>query len=101
MAQSHSTAKGSGIKHPYHMVEPSPWPMVGSFSALVLAFGALSYMHPEMFGPSLEPALRGLGIWKVLIGLVKVIAKEAGKEVRLFNVEDEASLLATLDSISG
>ena len=78
MAQSHSTAKGSGIKHPFHMVEPSPWPMVGSFSALVLAFGALSYMHPEMFGPSLEPALRGLGIWKVLIGLVLVLFTMAG-----------------------
>ncbi len=42
-----------------------------------------------------------IGPGKVLIGLIKAIAKETGKEVRLFNVEDEASLLATLDSISG
>lgn len=42
-----------------------------------------------------------IGPGKVLIGLIKAIAKETGKEIRLFNVEDEASLLATLDSISG
>jgi len=28
-------------KHPYHMVEPSPWPLWGALSAGVLAFGAI------------------------------------------------------------
>ena len=26
-------------KHPFHMVNPSPWPALGAFSALVLAIG--------------------------------------------------------------
>ncbi len=39
MAQTH--AKG----HPYHMVDPSPWPVVGALSALVLAGGAIMFMH--------------------------------------------------------
>jgi cytochrome c oxidase subunit III len=32
-------------KHPYHMVDPSPWPFVGGLSALVLAIGGVLAMH--------------------------------------------------------
>jgi cytochrome c oxidase subunit 3 len=35
----------SKANHPYHLVDPSPWPLVGSISALVLAVGAIMYMH--------------------------------------------------------
>lgn len=31
-------------KHPYHLVDPSPWPILASFAALVLAVGAIFYM---------------------------------------------------------
>jgi cytochrome c oxidase subunit 3 len=31
--------------HDYHLVEPSPWPFVGSMSALILAIGAIVWMH--------------------------------------------------------
>jgi len=31
-------------KHPYHMVPPSQWPAVATFSAVVIAVGALWYM---------------------------------------------------------
>jgi len=37
-----------------------------------------------------------VGPGKVLIGLVKAIAKDAGKDVKLLNVEDQASLQATV-----
>jgi [acyl-carrier-protein] S-malonyltransferase len=40
-----------------------------------------------------------VGAGKVLAGLVKSIAKAAGKEVRLLNIEDKASLEITLNSI--
>ena len=36
--------------HPYHLVEPSPWPLLGSISALVLAIGAIMFMHKINFG---------------------------------------------------
>jgi cytochrome c oxidase subunit 3 len=39
MAEPH--AKG----HPYHMVEPSPWPVVGAAGALTLAVGGILFMH--------------------------------------------------------
>jgi len=31
--------------HPFHMVDPSPWPAVGSLAALCLAIGGIVYMH--------------------------------------------------------
>jgi len=40
-----------------------------------------------------------VGAGKVLTGLVKSIAKDAGKDVKLLNVEDKASLEATLSKI--
>lgn len=42
-----------------------------------------------------------VGPGKVLCGLVKAIAKEAGKEVQLLNVEDSASLKATVEALQG
>jgi [acyl-carrier-protein] S-malonyltransferase len=40
-----------------------------------------------------------VGPGKVLCGLVKAIAKDAGKEVKLLNVEDQASLQATVEAL--
>lgn len=35
----------SAHKHPFHIVDPSPWPFVGSVGAFVLAIGAVQYFH--------------------------------------------------------
>lgn len=35
----------SNPKHMYHLVETSPWPLVGSVSVLLLTFGGVLYMH--------------------------------------------------------
>lgn len=35
----------SARKHPFHIVDPSPWPFIGSVGALVLAIGAVNFMH--------------------------------------------------------
>jgi heme/copper-type cytochrome/quinol oxidase subunit 3 len=32
-------------KHPYHLIDPSPWPFVGSLGAFVLAIGGVLAMH--------------------------------------------------------
>ncbi len=34
-----------GPKHPYHLVDPSPWPIVGAIAAGLLATGGILYMH--------------------------------------------------------
>ncbi|MEE8548285.1 MAG: cytochrome c oxidase subunit 3, partial [Alphaproteobacteria bacterium] len=38
-------AGGHEQKHPYHLVEPSPWPVVCAASAFVLAVGGILFMH--------------------------------------------------------
>ncbi|HET6519951.1 MAG TPA: cytochrome c oxidase subunit 3 [Geminicoccaceae bacterium] len=57
----HAHAHGAP-PHPYHLVDPSPWPAVGTLAAFVLVIGGLMYMH-EVTG----------GIWVVLLGAAGVI----------------------------
>ena len=32
-------------KHGFHLVDPSPWPLISAFAALMLTFGGALYMH--------------------------------------------------------
>ena len=49
--------------HDYHLVDPSPWPIVGSVSVFIMAVGAISWMH-HMF--ALAPVVFGIGTIGVL-----------------------------------
>jgi cytochrome c oxidase subunit 3 len=40
-------------KHPYHLVDPSPWPISGSLGALASTFGGVMYMHSSTGGGTL------------------------------------------------
>ncbi|HEX3537253.1 MAG TPA: cytochrome c oxidase subunit 3, partial [Stellaceae bacterium] len=43
---AHADAHGHGApKHPYHLVDPSPWPLVGAGAAGLIAVGGILYMH--------------------------------------------------------
>jgi cytochrome c oxidase subunit 3 len=62
MADSHGGTIGpSGLKQPYHLVDPSPWPIVGAFAGGLLAFGAIEAMHNKTF-------------WLLSAGLLAVLA---------------------------
>jgi len=39
--------------HPFHLVDPSPWPMIGSFSAFSTTTGGVMYMHAYKGGGNL------------------------------------------------
>ncbi|MEE9301183.1 MAG: cytochrome c oxidase subunit 3 [Alphaproteobacteria bacterium] len=43
MTETHAGAHAKG--HPYHMVDPSPWPAVGALAALGMAGGLILYVH--------------------------------------------------------
>jgi len=58
---AHAEAK----QHDYHLVNPSPWPAVGSLGAFVLAIGTLLYFMSKKSG---DPQL-----WYVMPGLALVI----------------------------
>src|SRR4051794_41926976 len=49
--------------HDYHLVDPSPWPIVGSVSAFIMAVGAICWMH-HLFGGA--PIVFGIGAIGVL-----------------------------------
>ncbi|MDX1737719.1 MAG: cytochrome c oxidase subunit 3 [Alphaproteobacteria bacterium] len=63
------SAENHAPNHDYHLVDPSPWPFIGSWSGFLLAFGAVWYFHPGLMLPGLE----GLGAWKILPGVLAVL----------------------------
>ena len=56
MSEAHATQP----KHPYHLVDPSPWPFVGAIAAFVTAIGGVMVMHDK------SPWIFVLGIALVL-----------------------------------
>ena len=50
----------SSNNHSYHLVEPSPWPAVGSAAGFVLVLGSAMYMHDYAYGGI--TALVGFGL---------------------------------------
>ena len=50
--------------HDYHILPPSITPIMGSFSALIMFFGLVMWMHPEQFGYG--SLIFGLGLIGVL-----------------------------------
>merc|ERR1711871_418229 len=40
-------------KHPFHLVDPSPWPLVASIGGLGMTFGGVMYMHTYSGGGTL------------------------------------------------
>ncbi len=54
--------------HPYHLVAPSPWPVLGAFGALILAVGAIMGMHDiegwqPVFGAGMLLILFTMLVW--------------------------------------
>ncbi len=65
MAEAHAKPQ-----HDYHLVNPSPWPLVGAIGGLTLAIGAIMYFISKKAG---DPHL-----WYVLPGLLIVIVTMFG-----------------------
>jgi heme/copper-type cytochrome/quinol oxidase subunit 3 len=53
--------------HSYHLVSPSPWPLLISIAAFVVAIGATMYMHSYNYG--LTILLLGMGHVVLIMGL--------------------------------
>ena len=59
------------VQHEYHLVNPSPWPLVGSIFAFVTAVGLIMWMKElSLLGLKAGPVLLGVGV----IGLLYVMA---------------------------
>jgi len=63
------------VHHDYHLVDPSPWPIVGSVAAFIMLIGTVFWMHEnyDFFGLGL-----GGTPWVMLVGFVLVLYTMAG-----------------------
>jgi cytochrome c oxidase subunit 3 len=64
MSATHTDAHGHDAhkpNHPYHLVDPSPWPLIGSIAAIALTGGLVQFMH-------------GHGLWWIAPGAVVLLA---------------------------
>jgi cytochrome c oxidase subunit 3 len=65
-------------QHDYHLVNPSPWPLVGSASAFVMALGLLNWLHDMFLGGGPILFLIGLlGVLYTMFGWWSDVIKEA------------------------
>src|SRR6185437_13279152 len=66
----------SDVRHDYHLVDPSPWPVVGSIGAFTMLTGAVFWMNKDYTG------FFGLPVngqpWIFIIGLALVLYTMAG-----------------------
>src|SRR5215216_1872736 len=59
-----------GVKHDYHLVNPSPYPLVGSIAATIMALGGVTWMK-GLFGlPAHTSWLFFLGLAGVLLTMI-------------------------------
>jgi cytochrome c oxidase subunit 3 len=59
----------SDAKHDYHLVDPSPWPVVGSVFAFIMMVGAVLWMHKDYAGFGVlmgQPWIFAIGLLGVL-----------------------------------
>ncbi len=78
---------GAEVKHDYHLVNPSAWPIVGSIAAAAMMIGAVVWMHSGPNEPGLilgapradgTPTFALSGNWLFLLGLAGVLVTMAG-----------------------
>jgi cytochrome c oxidase subunit 3 len=78
-SHAESAHEGHGhhdVHHDYHLVDPSPWPAVGSLSALMLVVGGLFYMRDVSIWPGVM-LLAIAGIAVTMVGWWRDVVKES------------------------
>ncbi len=64
-------------QHDYHLVDPSPWPIVGSVSVFLMAIGAIFWMHHSFVAAPYIFFAGVLGVAYTMIGWWRDVAREA------------------------
>jgi len=87
--------------HDYHLVDPSPWPVVGSISAFVLAVGLIAWMHKMFAAAPLVFAAGMLGVLYTMIGWWLDVIKEAefkGDHTRVVQISHRYGMILFIAS---
>jgi len=75
MAEAHTKPQ-----HDYHLVDPSPWPIVGAVAIFITAVGAISWMHHMFAAAPLMFGVGVIGILYTLVGWWRDVTREAQYE---------------------
>ncbi|MBN9064042.1 MAG: cytochrome c oxidase subunit 3 [Rhizobiales bacterium 65-9] len=76
--------------HDYHLVNPSPWPIIGAASALIMAIGAVMWMkNMAPGGLHIAPLVFGIGV----IGVLYVMASWWTDVIREANGGDHTKVV--------
>ena len=90
--------------HDYHLVPPSPWPLMGSISAFVLAVGAIFWMkNLKMVGLPVGPYIFGAGLIGVLYVMIAwwtdvVHEAETGDHTRVVQLSHRYGMILFISS---
>ena len=88
--------------HDYHLVDPSPWPAVGSISVFVMAVGAISWMHhlyaaaPLVFGAGVIGVLYTMLSW--WMDVIKE-AEHGGFHTRVVQISHRYGMILFIASV--
>jgi len=95
MADAHAKPQ-----HDYHLVNPSPWPIVGSFSAFMLAVGLITWMHKSFAIAPLVFAAGALGVAYTMIGWWRDVVHEAqtGDHTRVVQISHRYGMILFIAS---
>ena len=87
--------------HDYPLVDPSPWPIVGSVAALFLAVGLIAWMHKLFAAAPLVFAAGALGVLYTMIGWWRDVIKEAefkGDHTRVVQISHRYGMILFIAS---
>jgi cytochrome c oxidase subunit III len=87
--------------HDYHLVDPSPWPAIGSVATFVMAFGAIMWMHKMFAAAPLVFAAGALGVLYTFIGWWRDVIREAehkGDHTRVVQISHRYGMILFIAS---
>jgi cytochrome c oxidase subunit 3 len=87
--------------HDYHLVDPSPWPIIGSVAAFLLAVGLISWMHKMFSWAPLVFAAGAIGVLYTMIGWWRDVVKEAehkGDHTRVVQISHRYGMILFIAS---
>lgn len=74
-------------RHTYHLVDPSPWPLLASFGALMLTTGGVMYMHKFFGGVDLLLTGFSLILYVMYVWWRDIIREATFEEQHTFSVQ--------------
>jgi cytochrome c oxidase subunit 3 len=74
-------------KHPYHLVDPSQWPLLGSLRALASTIGGVMYMHSFVEGGTLLSLGLGMILYTMFVWWHNVIRESTYEGHHTFVVQ--------------